>query len=83
MMNEGRVGCVAALKASVNVFSVSYSQNHDIVALKIEDNPIISDSESVYSKGCVCKRLRIPKGVFPVAGQGVALFGFLYRQGAF
>ena len=78
MMNDewDRVGGVAVLKASVNVFSVTYSQNHDIVALKIEDNPIISDSESVCSKGCVCKGLRIPKGVFPVAGQGLVLFVF-------
>jgi len=44
-----------SLKFSVNISPVTYPQHNNLTAFKIEDNSIISDSESISSKLRVSK----------------------------
>lgn len=42
------------LKCSVDVFSVSHTQNNDILPLKVKDDPVVTDSKPVCSQPGIC-----------------------------
>ena len=59
-----------SLKFSVNISPVTYPQDNNLTAFKIEDNSIISDSESISSKLRVSKYFSISVRVLLISEKG-------------